>query len=62
MTDAYVQEILLHHRMEDDGDKEVEDDGGAVLPAVVVKRHLSFCTHTEGGGQTNRADAYRQEA
>lgn len=40
--DTYIQEILLHHCVEDDGDEEIEDDGGTVLPSVMVKCHLSL--------------------
>lgn len=31
--------------MEDYGDKEIEDDSGAVFPSIVVKCHLSIWTH-----------------
>lgn len=39
---SYIQKILLHDGVEDDGDEEIEDDGGAVFPSIVVKRHLSI--------------------
>lgn len=38
----FIQKILLHHCMEDDGDEEIEEDGGTVLPSIMVQRHLSF--------------------
>lgn len=40
--DTYIKEILLHHCVEDEGDEEIEDDCGTVLPSVMVKCHISL--------------------
>ena len=39
---AYIQKILMHYCMEDDGDEEIEEDGSGVFPSVMVQRHLSL--------------------
>lgn len=38
---THIQDVLLNHRVEDDGDEEIEEDGGAVFPAVMVESQLS---------------------
>ncbi len=56
---TYIQKILLHHCMEDDGDEEIEEDGGTVLPSIMVKCHLSLWAHTGGVKHTQHMFAVR---
>ena len=46
---THVQHILLHHRVQDDGDEEIEEDGGTVLPAIVVESDFPFCKDNQTG-------------
>lgn len=39
---AYIQKILLNYSMEDDSDEEIEEDGGTVLPSIMIRSHLSL--------------------
>lgn len=40
---THIQHILLHHRMQYDGDEQIEEDSGTVLPAIVVEGDFPFC-------------------
>lgn len=42
---THIQQILLNYSVEDDGDEEIEEDRGAVLPSVMVQRHLPLYKH-----------------
>lgn len=38
---TYIEHILLHNRMKDDGDTKIEEDSGTVFPSVMIQSHFS---------------------
>lgn len=47
LNSTHVQGILLYHRMQDDGDEDVEEDSDQILQPIVILDQLPICKDTK---------------
>lgn len=44
---AHIQDVFLHHRVKDDGNEDVEEDGDQILQPIVILDQLPICKETK---------------